>query len=61
MFCPVGAACERATVVIGKGEGFYLLSDIGIHLVGESVVECMNCLVGAYTKPSVVLLAPGEE
>jgi hypothetical protein len=61
LFCPVGAESRRATVVIGKGEKFYLLSDIGIHLAGESVVECMNCLVGAYTKPSVVLLAPGEE
>lgn len=60
-YCPVGAASRRATIVIGKGERFYLLSDIGIHLAGESLTECMECLVGAYTQPSVVLLAPGEE
>jgi hypothetical protein len=61
MFCPVGAESRRATVVIGESERFYLVADIGIHLAGESLVECMNCLVGAYTRPSVVLLAPGEE
>lgn len=60
-FCPVGAASRRATITLGENETFYLLSDIGIHLAGESLVDCMNCLVGAYTKHSVVALARGEE
>ncbi|MFN0019832.1 MAG: SUKH-3 domain-containing protein [Pirellulaceae bacterium] len=59
-FCPIGAASRRATIVIGKSGLFYLVSDIGIHHVGNTLSECLDCLVGATSKPSVALLALGE-
>ena len=60
IFCPIGAACGRAAIVIGESGAYYLVSDVGIHLAGATFVDCMDCLVRAASKPSIVLLAPEE-
>ncbi|KAA0132213.1 hypothetical protein FYZ48_28880 [Gimesia chilikensis] len=61
VLCPVGAVFRRATLCIGESGTYYLISDVGVYLAGETLLDCMNCLIAASTKPTEVLPAPERE
>ena len=61
VLCPVGAVFRRATLCIGESGTYYLISDVGVSLAGETLFDCMKCLIEASTKPTEVLPAPERE
>ena len=59
--CPVGGVFRRATLCIGESGAYYLISDVGVFLAGETLFDCMKCLIEASARPTEVLLAPERE